>query len=447
MKKGILAALFLVAFLSSTAFSQWTFEGAWPDTNYKGGTHGIAVDPDGKVWEVSYYSSKWVTPNQDTIDCNPLYVFNPDGSLLEIIGIVTGAGGTDTLSKGATSASNCRGIRADQDGNILYVQTGPTKMIKINYQTRERMGSVLMTNIGSSPTAPAVSDDGTIYVGPVVGGGTTQITTYDTDLNYLGPAVLGPPNIARTMTVAKDGLTIYWTTFTGKQGIWVYSRPDELSAFELTDSVFISETIITPTDTTVVPGMSIESVDWNPATDLLWVSNDSRGNPAFGNLTWYGVDVNNNYAIVDSFSLPIGTPPFITGTADMFPRGLAFSADGNTAYVGLFGTAFNRLYKFNKVTSIDEAGQVVVDGYKLSQNYPNPFNPSTKITFELKNSGYTTLKVYDMLGNEVATLVQNELATGSHSVNFNAANLASGTYVYQLNVNGTRITNKMVLLK
>ena len=92
-------------------------------------------------------------------------------------------------------------------------------------------------------------------------------------------------------------------------------------------------------------------------------------------------------------------------------------------------------------------GQVVVDGYKLSQNYPNPFNPSTKITFELKNSGYTTLKVYDMLGNEVATLVQNELTSGSHSVNFNAASLASGTYVYQLNVNGTRITNKMVLLK
>jgi hypothetical protein len=52
-----------------------------------------------------------------------------------------------------------------------------------------------------------------------------------------------------------------------------------------------------------------------------------------------------------------------------------------------------------------------------------------------------------MLGNEVATLVQSELISGPHSVNFNAASLASGTYVYQLNVNGTRITNKMVLLK
>ena len=349
MKKGILATLFLVAFLSSTAFSQWTFEGAWPDTNYKGGTHGIAVDPDGKVWEVSYYSSKWVTPNQDTIDCNPLYVFNSDGSLLEIIGIVTGAGGTDTLSKGATTASNCRGIRADQDGNILYVQTNPTKIIKINYQTRERMGSALMTNLGSSPTSPSVSDDGTIYVGPVVGGGTTQISTFDTDLNYLGPAVIGPPSIARTMTVSKDGLTIYWTAFTGQMGITVYSRASDLDPFELTDSVFTTGALGAAT------GMSIESVDWQPGTGLLWVSNDARGNAMFSNLTWYGVDVNNNYAIVDSFSLPIGTPPFITGSADMLPRGLAFSADGKTAFVGLFGTAFNRLYKFSKVTSVDEA--------------------------------------------------------------------------------------------
>ncbi len=432
MKKAILATLVILFMCSFTTMAQWDFLGAWPDTNYIGGTHGIAVDPDGKIWEASYYPSNWISPNNDTLSLRPLYVFNPDGSLLDIIGIVTGAGGADTLARGS---ANCRGIRADQDGNILYVSAGPSKMIKINYQTRERMGSKLIPETGSSPTAPGVSDDGTIYVGPVVGGGTTQIATYDTDLNYLGPAVIGPPNIARTMTVSKDGLTIYWTTFTGKQGIWVYSRPSELDPFELTDSVFTAGNLGSAF------GMSIESVDWQPGTGLLWVSNDSRGNTMFSNLTWYGVDVTNNYAIVDSFSLPV------TGQADEFPRGLAFSNDGNTAYVGLFGTAFDRLYRFDKVTGVEDEGQIVVDGYKLSQNYPNPFNPSTKINFELKNSGYTTLKVYDMLGNEVATLVQNELATGSHSVNFNAANLASGTYVYQLNVNGTRITNKMVLLK
>ena len=137
------------------------------------------------------------------------------------------------------------------------------------------MGSVLIPESGSSPTAPGVSDDGTIYVGPVVGGSGKQIATYDTDLNYLGPAVLDPPAIARTMTVSGDGLTIYWTTFTGQQGIWVYSRPDELSPFELTDSVFTAGSLGSTF------GMSIESVDWNPVTGLLWVSNDARGNTMY----------------------------------------------------------------------------------------------------------------------------------------------------------------------
>ena len=148
-------------------------------------------------------------------------------------------------------------------------------------------------------------------------------------------------------------------------------------------------------------------------------------------------------ALVDSFTLPSRS----SHRADELPRGLRFSLDGTVAYVGLFGTKYPRLFKFNKVTGIDDEGLVVVNGYKLSQNYPNPFNPSTKISFELPISGYTTLKVYDMLGSEIAVLVDKELTSGSHSVNFDAANLATGTYIYQLNVNGTRITNKMILLK
>ena len=83
----------------------------------------------------------------------------------------------------------------------------------------------------------------------------------------------------------------------------------------------------------------------------------------------------------------------------------------------------------------------------LSQNYPNPFNPSTKISFELPVSGFTTLKVYDILGREVAVLLNEELMAGSHIINFNASNLASGTYIYRLNGNGNSLTRKMILLK
>ena len=353
MKKKFSLVTFMVLVFFSTVYPQWTYEGAWPDTNYKGGTHGIAVDPDGKVWTASYYPSNWVSPSGDTLSLRPLYVFNPDGSLLEIIGIVTGAGGTDTLARGT---ANCRGIRADQDGNILYVSAGPSKMIKINYQTRQRMASVLIPETGSSPTAPGVSDDGTIYVGPVVGGGTTAIATYGTDLGYLGNAVTGPANIARTMTVSPDGLSIYWTMFTGAMGIDIYTRPDELGSFALSDSAF--------------RGMSIETVDWNPATGNLWISNDSRGTGGYSHLAWYGVDVTSK-KIVDGFILPSPDPV----PADEFPRGLAFSPDGNTAYVGLFGTKYDRLYKFTK--SADTTVDVTFAVDMGVQAFKGKFNPAT----------------------------------------------------------------------
>lgn len=84
----------------------------------------------------------------------------------------------------------------------------------------------------------------------------------------------------------------------------------------------------------------------------------------------------------------------------------------------------------------------------LDQNYPNPFNPSTKISYSLPVTQEVTLKVYDMLGREVATLLNNEVVnSGTHSVNFNASNLASGVYIYRLVGVNMTLTRKMTLIK
>jgi hypothetical protein len=85
--------------------------------------------------------------------------------------------------------------------------------------------------------------------------------------------------------------------------------------------------------------------------------------------------------------------------------------------------------------------------YYLSQNYPNPFNPITQIEYELPINGITTLVVYDILGDKIATLVNEEKAAGYYSVAFNASNLASGVYFYTLNSKSFSRTKKMIVIK
>lgn len=85
--------------------------------------------------------------------------------------------------------------------------------------------------------------------------------------------------------------------------------------------------------------------------------------------------------------------------------------------------------------------------YYLSQNYPNPFNPITQIEYELPVSGITTLVVYDILGNTIATLVNEEKAAGYYSVTFNASNLPSGVYFYTVNSKSFSRTKKMIVIK
>ena len=116
---------------------------------------------------------------------------------------------------------------------------------------------------------------------------------------------------------------------------------------------------------------------------------------------------------------------------------------GNGVWDGHIGYASSDI-----VDGIDD--NITMDlpkGFLISQNYPNPFNPSTTIEFTLPRSELTTLKVYNILGKEVMTIVSNNLNQGNHSYQFNAKNLASGVYYYQLIAGEYREVKKMILLK
>lgn len=103
--------------------------------------------------------------------------------------------------------------------------------------------------------------------------------------------------------------------------------------------------------------------------------------------------------------------------------------------------------EYAKSTNVNETQRQSPDGFHLSQNFPNPFNPTTVIEYSIPRAGIVTLKVYDLLGQEVGTLVNQQQRAGTYYVNFNATRLASGVYFYRIETDGFESTRKMILLQ
>lgn len=99
------------------------------------------------------------------------------------------------------------------------------------------------------------------------------------------------------------------------------------------------------------------------------------------------------------------------------------------------------------ITSVEQVPAAVPAAYRLEQNYPNPFNPGTTIEFALPKPSHVTLKIYDLLGREVATLVDKKLGPGEYKVTFDATGLASGVYLYQIRAKDFVKSRKFMLLK
>ena len=105
-------------------------------------------------------------------------------------------------------------------------------------------------------------------------------------------------------------------------------------------------------------------------------------------------------------------------------------------------------FKFRTVmVTMVAAAEQLPQSYELRQNYPNPFNPYTTIEFSIPKEGFTSLRVYDLLGREAAILLNDVLVPGSYNVKFEGSSLTSGTYFYVLTSGPTRLVKKMILLK
>ena len=172
-------------------------------------------------------------------------------------------------------------------------------------------------------------------------------------------------------------------------------------------------------------GHGIYVLRLNPDSTFAWQNGPVRINNTFDSpaMITLNPDINFGGALVLLNPSPISTGP-----------------DVHVKYIGANGL-------LGGVTSIEGEHVTQPNDFVLYQNYPNPFNPSTKISWQTPVSGYQTLKVYDVLGNEVGTLINEYRPAGNYEVEFDASNLSSGVYFYTLAVGNVNVVQKMILMK
>ncbi len=336
-----LMVLVIAAITIGTAHAQWVFEKNLLTEEQAtelriNQLHGIAVDPDGKIWLQPFgiSDSVFVQKFQANRAVQVLIVLNPDGTPADFspVKFLNGNGIADTLggfvnASGAWETKSGRGLKADADGNILVSQFNT--LYKLDYKTGTPLAKVLP---GIGTLGAAASDAaGNIYVGPVVGGA-QPIKMFDPDFNFLENAVDTSRGFSRTMEVLEDG-TILWSGYT-THAIYKYSRPDEFSPYGAVPD-------------TVMKGFDSESMVRQPGTGYIWASAGSENdlpNRFPGVTTDY--KPRTHYAFSpDNLNTPIAGEEIelnveaMGGSTVPRPRGIAFSPDGMTAYTVTFAAA------------------------------------------------------------------------------------------------------------
>ena len=336
------------------------------------------------------------------------------------------------------------------DSNIAFVTiTPPPYSITFIYKTSDGGGSwlqVFSQNGGFINNIHMVNQLYGIAYGDPVGGKWTVIRTTDggSSWNHIPtqPLTNGPEiGLYFNSLCVTDSLHIW---FLGEQRIYKSSNggltwSNSQTPILYTSIWFISDSV----------GMTSSYINAGLSTNagVSWSQISIPGGGSYYSLAGSGPNdfwfVSNGYIY---HTVDLGS----TWTSEMVTFDQFFEIEFVTigqSVIGYAGGSNGSIARYEGTISSVHSISDVFSNYSLEQNFPNPFNPTTTISYSLPASGRASLKVFDILGQEVAELINDQIEAGTHSIEFNASNLASGIYFYQLQANDFIETKSFVLSK
>lgn len=382
----------------------------------KASKSSIVIGSDGKIWVA------WSTFSQSD-DTNEwlLVSHSPDNG-------VTWSD-PDTLAKdmhpGVVSYAYC----------IPHLAVGPNGKIGVAYREKD-------TDISAFQQLYFQENDENVWSEPeLITGFSDSINCYQASIAYDSKGRLHCAFYTNETDWSSNDLGQIYYTWKDEGGSW--SDPVAITA-DPTGQADYPAIAIGPNDALYVVYLQNSYTSGSPLRQVFTVTSDNRG------LSWSDtIRISDGTVNMDLRSPSIGKHPRLAGIGGTsFEGGAdllwvepdAMEPDGNSMVYGRIPWVEASAVKGDPLESMPS-------GYQLSQNYPNPFNPTTHIEFQIKVSGKVELKVYNMLGEEVASIIDKEMNAGFHQVNFDASSLASGIYFYKLKANEFVATKKMVIVR
>jgi len=242
--------------------------------------------------------------------------------------------------------------------------------------------------------------------------------------------IFGRVTAINTNSIELNGLVV----FVNENTVYLNHANQTIGFSDLIVDQFVEVKMIRDVDSTLLAlRIKIEDgMNFSKVSGFSGIVNGSAiqlptGNYVINNET---IVIDNNYNVINASQLISGQQVIVWAAVD---------ASSNK-------TALQIQSKLSSPTSVEES-PVTVDMFVLEQNYPNPFNPSTTISFSIQTDQFVTLKVFNAIGEEMTTLINENLTRGTHNINFNADGLSSGFYIYRLESGNQVQVRKMMLLK